>query len=387
MSPDEDLPPPQVALDNMSDDPLTPEEQAQFDAMRGVDDGEPPPSPEPPPEPETPPQPQLKAGEKPPAPQEPDPDPDLEVTDPKTGTKQKRVSIHKYQRLEERAKAAEEERTRIAAERQELLDRFSRADERLKIISEAMATPEGGQQQQQEEDPQPDPEKDIFGAFQWAQRQIGKLSEKLNSIEQGAVDQTQETEIANAYRADAGRYAQSEPAFAEAYVYLITQRDRELELAGVTDKRAREQQIVREEKGLVAGAIKANRSPAEMIFKMAEGRGYKKTAAPPPPANGGGEQQQKDPKALDAPVNGSKPPPAQAAPPPAQQQQQKAPTVTEEIEAIKRGQEAAASLSNVGGGAPVQELTSAALADMSEEDFNKLIERLPRERVMELMGN
>lgn len=382
MSPDEDLPPPQVALDNMSDDPLTPEEQAQFDAMRGDDGGTPPPPPEPEPAPETPPQPQLKAGEKPPAQQqEADPDPDVEVTDPKTGTKQKRVSIHKYQRLEERAKAAEEERERIAKERQELLDRFSRADERLKIISEAMATPEGAQQQQEDPDPPPDPEKDIFGYAQWQGRQIVKLNERLNGIEQGAVEQTNEVEIANTYRADAGRFAATEPAFAEAYVYLIQQRDRELELAGVTDRRAREQQIVREEKGLVAGAIKNGTSPAEMIFKMAQGRGYQKKAAPPPPANGG---EQKDPKALDAQVNGTngtKPPPAQ------QQQQEKKTTVTEEIEAIKRGQEAAQSLSNVGGGAPVQELTSAALADMSEEEFNRLVERLPRERLMELMGN
>lgn len=377
MSPDDLVSSAQV--DGLGEE-LTAEEQAAFDAMRDGGEVTPPSDDPPPPPPADPP----KDGEPPPPPPPPpSDDDDIEVNAPVTGTKQKRVSIHKYQRLEQRAKEAEEKAEAAAKERQELLERTARADERLKIISEAMATPPAEERAQENEDPPPDPAQDIFAYAQWQGRQIQKLNDRLNGIETGAQSQTEDNEVATTYQRDAGAFAAKEPAFAEAYVYLIQQRDQELLLAGVTDPKQRERQIVSEEKGLVKGAIKQGKSPAELIFNMAKGRGYVKKAAPPPPPPADG----KDPKALDAATNGSAPPAAAPAggssPPPAAP----APSVTAEIEAIKRGQEAAASLSNVGGGAPVRELTSKVLADMSEEEFNDLVERLPREKLMELMGN
>lgn len=379
MSPD-DIQPSSVEVDGLGEQ-FTAEEQAAFDAMRAGGEVTPPPEPtstEPPPA-EPP-----KAGEPPPAPPPaPSDDDDIEVAAPVSGTKQKRVSIHKYQRLEQRAREAEEARDAAAKERQELLDRAARTDERLRIITEAIATPpEQPQEREEDDDPRPDPAKDIFAFVDWQDRQINKLNARLSGIESGAASQTEDVEIASTYQRDAARFASTEPAFAEAYVYLIRQRDAELQLAGVTDQKARERQIVNEEKGLVRGAIKQGRSPAELIFSMAKGRGYAPKAAPPPDT--------KDPKALDAtvkPTNGSAPPAAAPAggssPPPAAP----AVSVTDEIAAIKRGQEASASLSNVGGGAPVRELTSKVLADMPEEEFNDLVARLPRERLMELMGN
>lgn len=370
MSPDD--PVSTVEVDGLGEQ-FTAEEQAQFDAMRqGGDEGEvqlPDPAPAPAPAPgATPP----AAATPPETPPQPSDDDDIEVNAPVSGTKQKRVSIHKFQRMEERARQAEERAENEAKERAAMLDRLSRTDERLKIISEAMATPPEAQQQQQQDDPAPDPAKDIFAYAEWQGRQLQKLTERIDSLQSGAQAATADTEIATAYQRDAARFASTPEGvgFADAYVYLIKQRDAELQLAGVDDPKARERQIVSEEKGLVASAIKRGQSPAQMIFSLAKGRGFVPKAAPAPapaPANG------KDPKALDAP---------QAAPAPAP-----APSVTAEIEAIRKGQEAAQSLSNVGGGAPPRELTSQVLADMPEEEFNDLVARLPRERLMELMGN
>lgn len=391
MSPD-DLPPMPAPVD--IGEQLTPEEQAQFDAMRsGGELPEAPPSP--PPEPSPPPAPPAAGanGQNPPeTPPAPSDDDDIEVAAPVTGTKQKRVSIHKFQRMEERARQFEEAAAQAAKERQELMERLTRTDERLKIINEALVTPPEQQQQQQDEDPPPNPQEDIFAYAEWQGRQINRLNERLSGLESGTQQQSQDTELAQTYQRDAAAFAQKEAAFADAYVYLFTQRDKELLLAGVTDERQRRQQIVNEEKGLVRGAIKQNRSPAELIFQMAMGRGFQKKAPPPPPAAPNG----KDPNALDAAVaNGGSPAPATppatspaavaapGSPAPATPPQ----SVTAEIEAIQRGQQAAASLSNVGGGAPIRELTSKVLADMPEEEFNKLVETLPRERLMELMGN
>lgn len=378
MSPD-DITPAPVEVDGLGEG-FSAEEQAQWNAMQAGSDVEIPepsaaPAIDPPSEPATP----AAKTEAPAA--APSDDDDIEVAAPVTGAKQKRVSIHKYQRLEERAKQAEERAEAAAKERQELLERTARADERLKIISEAMATPPAQEQQQIDEDPMPDPEKDIFGYAQWQGRQIVRLNDRLNGIETRTVETVEETQLATTYQQDAARFASTPEGagFADAYVYLIQQRDRELQLAGMSDPKQRERQIVSEEKGLVKGAIAQGRSPAQLIYEMAAGRGFApRAAAAPAAAPAAPSTPAKDPRALDVAA-----PPRAAAPAatPA------APSVSAEIEAIKRGQQAAQSLSNVGGGAPPQELTSKVLADMNEEEFNALVDRLPKERLMQLMGN
>lgn len=383
------------------DDGMSPLERAQFAAMQNGGD-----VPETLPEapgaqqqavPETPDpatqqqqQPDPQAVKVPKDPNDDPNDPDIEVADPKTGSKQRRVSIHKYDRLRKVADEREQALVDLRKKEQEQTERFARLDERMRILNEALATPAGQDQNPQDEDPEPDAEKDIFGYVQWQGRQLKKANERIETFENQGREQAAEREIANTYQVDAARFAASEEgkAFADAYVYLIQQRNRELEIAGWTDVRKREQKIVQEEKGLVRGAIDAGQSPAKRIFELAKGRGFTPKVAPPPAQ----PQPQKDPNALDA---GGQRSPAQQQQPQqrangngAQQpvQQPQAPNVKEEIENIRNGVDASFSLSNAGGSAPRQ-LTPEILADMSPEEFAEILDNLPRDKQMELLGN
>jgi hypothetical protein len=68
-----------------------------------------------------------------------------------------------------------------------------------------------------------------------------------------------------------------------------------------------------------------------------------------------------------------------------------APTAADVVASIQRGRETATSLSNVGGAATDTQLTSRALAEMSEEQFaelfNELQTRGDRAKLMQLFGH
>jgi hypothetical protein len=380
-----------VEDDNYSDEPLTAHEQAQFDAMRTG--SEVPTDPAPADD-----QGNVADGTTKTADgteqttqveQQHDEDPDIEVVDPQTNKKQKRVSLGKYQRVENRMKELERALQEATGKSREHEERATRIDERLRIINEALTTPaeeEGGQQTQQQTEV-PDPEKDIFGYAKYVGQKLEAAERRISAFEDSGRQQQAMQELASTYQSDAARFAQTEPAFAAAYVHLIKQRAAELELNGITDEKVRNAQISREEQNLVRAALEAGQSPAERIFKMALGRGFQRPQATQQAAQTAqtGQQQQraapaaqqtrKDPNALDA-SGGNKPAASGAGI-----------DVTAEIEAIKKGQAASTSLSNVGGGAALQELTSADLADMPEDQFNELLARLPKSRVRELMGD
>lgn len=359
-----------------SDAPLDALEQAQFDAMRnGVDVPEALPDAPAEKKVETPADPPVDKKVETPV-EEPD-DPDVEtVKDPKTGKEvldertgkpQKRVSFHKYQREEARRKQLEDE---LNVER----EKNSRIDERLKIINEALATPQNEQQQKtaEEEDPEPNPETHIFEHNAWLKRQLVKTNDRLATFEQTQQTASEEVELGNNYRNAAAQFAATEPAFAQGYTYLIQQRLRELEEAGVSDPKKREAQVVREEKGLVSGALKQGKNPAAMLFNMAKLRGFVPKAAPDPKAlDAGGE-------AAAAAAPAAKTPPAASAAP-------AKPSVAEVINNIKAGQDASVSLSNAGGAA-VEELTPQMLADMPQEEFDEMVARLSPNKLRALLG-
>jgi hypothetical protein len=181
-------------------------------------------------------------------------------------------------------------------------------------------------------------------------------------------------------------------------VHLIQNRLRELAAGGITDKAQADRIVVEEERAVVEQARKDGVSPAKRIYDLAVGRGFDRQkaidaaiaartaangGAPPAPAAGAtGATVAAAP--LGTPLGGATGAAATgatgaAAPP--------APSVAAEIEAIKKGQGAALSLSG-GGGAPADALTPQALADMSEEEFAQVFARLSgnKTRLRELMG-
>jgi hypothetical protein len=108
-------------------------------------------------------------------------------------------------------------------------------------------------------------------------------------------------------------------------------------------------------------------------------RGYRPAAAAPaaPAAPAAGTP--------GAPLGGA--PAAPAAP----AAQPKAPTASDVVASIQRGQPAAQSLSNAGGTSPDTQLTPAMLAEMSEEAFAKLFNELQnsgdKQKLRELFGH
>lgn len=357
------------------------EEQAQFDAMRNGT--------------ELPAEPPAPVVDKAPPAGEVDPkvavvdpgadDPDVEtIKDAKgqpvmdqAGKPQKRVSFHKYQREETRRKELEE-KLRLSEEKQ------ARVDERLKIINEALETPGPAEQARtaEEEDPEPDPETQIFEHAKWQSRKIKRLEERDAQRDQQDTTREQDVEISNTYRSSALEFSRQETTFAQAYVYLLNQRDGELQEAGVKDKKLRDAQIVREERGLVKGAINDGVSPAQRIFNISVMRGFNKEAALADIAKRNGtaavpvvdpKKPAVDPKALDAPGTAAVVTAAK-------------PDVKAEIEAIKAGSSASLTLSGGGGEAPPL-LTPQILADMPQDEFNEMVAKLSKRQLRELLGD
>lgn len=364
---------------------LSAEEQAQFDAMRGDSPGSNASSPDQLVDPAgTAPADGVTAAADVPAAVEPAPmgevpdDEDVEtvkdatgkdVIDVKTGKPQKRVSFHKFQRLEQRYKDAE---AALAKKTEE----SARIDERLKIINEALTTPAVDPAAAAvDEDPEPDPENNIFEHNKWLKRQLGRERTERETFQNSIREQNEEAQIANTYRQRANQFAKTEPHFGAAYHFLLTLRGNQLRAGGWDDETKIAQQIVKEEKGLVRKALQEDKNPAERLFEMAKAAGFAPKAAPVAPAPA-------VPAVPGTPL-GEAPPAARAAVPAVAP---KIPSVSEQVALAAQGAAAATSLSNAGGAA-MEQLTQAKLLAMPEEEFDAVVASLPKAKLRELFGD
>jgi len=369
-----------------ADDGFTPEERTAFADMQKADATPPPadaPAEEAKPEPkpgESPPADGDKA--KPGAAAETDEEDEGEeaAAAPKLGADGKpeekqpprRVNYNKFARMEERAKAAEKDRDIVK-------ENFARVDERMKLLNEALMSPKE-QKKAEEEDPEPDPEKDVFGWINWSRRKTATLEQKLNGMQEGQQTSAAETQIANTYVDDARSFQQTEPNFVPAYQWLMANRT--LELAqyfygkDLTEEGATlspqegariKQAIAAEERDLVAEAVQNRQSPAKRIYGLARARGFRPAAAAAAAANGA---------AKDAAAANGKAAPGSLA---------EAPKVADEIGRIRKGSEAALSLSQ-GGGSPGSPLTPERLANMNDEEFGVMLDEMTSAQRKNLLG-
>jgi hypothetical protein len=299
--------------------------------------------------------------------------------EPGPGGHPKRVTWNKYKQLMD-------ERETWIAERQAYTDRMARLDERLKLINEAM-TP-----QEQEEQP-PDPTQDAYGFMQWQEQQRRNDRAQFEQFMRQQAERDVENQIQEAYKADAARFAAQVPQFGAAYYYVINNRDAQLQnMEPWLSPQDRAAVIRQEELNGVRNAIEHGLSPAERIYQQARLWGFDGwyayqqeqarqrqetpgavTTGSPPGANGA--------------AGGAQP----AAPQPnGGQQNTGAPSAVQRVEAVVAGQAASRSLSQAGGGNPVQPFSARDLADMSEEEFNAVFSRLQgtgnKARLRELMG-
>lgn len=287
---------------------------------------------------------ELKGKEEPSAEDDDDGDDDSHIiVDPATGRHKdtrtgrfvKLVPHQAMHRERERRKAAEQE---AANERL----RFARADERMNTLlalAKNMPKDAGTEQAPKSpmDEPDIDPIADIVGALDQQKRRNAYLNQQIASDRQSREAAAAEAQVVNAYKADAVRFIQSEPSFAEAYKFLVQARHKQMETVGVTDAAQRNMQFAMEEKALVQMALQQNKSPAQILWNLAVASGFQKSAPPTPAKINDGHQQN-----------------------------------VQKLQQQQRGMAASQSLSGTGyaGGA----LTIAKIADMDDEDFAKLVD-------------
>jgi hypothetical protein len=265
---------------------------------------------------------------------------DAPLKEGEDGNKGRFVRHGAFHQERERRKALEKE---LATER----DRIARVDERLKIINEAMTRQAPAEEQVEE---MPDPEKDVFGALNYALKKIQTLEGGLGETKKASEQSAQQNELLSTYRSDATRFAQANPDFGNAYQFAMQARDKELEALGYADPAMRMRMIAEEEQWIVTEALKVKQSPSERIYNFAKVKGYKK-AEP--------EKKADEEKA----ANGD----------------------ADKMGKIQKGQAASKSLSGVGGSASGV-MTAEALANMNEEEFEAWMEKTPKSLQRALLG-
>jgi hypothetical protein len=213
----------------------------------------------------------------------------------------------------------------------ELKGKFSIID-RLKLPGE--------QQQEQPKGP-PNPEEDIFGAVKHLTEELSGI--KKESAEQKAAREASEKQAAeqkvfvDKYRKACDEFEAAAPDFKAAYNYLLNSRAAELKAIGYDTPEALHNALIADEMAIAQMAFERGKSPAEMLYNLANQRGYKKEAA---------AEQGKN-------------------------------SAAEKLEAIERGQAANKSLANTGGSSGDPEMTAEALIAMPAEEFEAWCNKNP----------
>jgi hypothetical protein len=196
--------------------------------------------------------------------------------------------------------------------------------DRLKLPGEAAEAAPAGP---------PNPEEDIFGAVKHVGETVAQMQKRLDDQAKAAADAekaaTEQKVFVDKYRSDADAFEQTNPDFKAAYNFLLNSRAAELKAIGYDTPQALHEALIADEMAIAQMAFQKGTSPAELLYKLANQRGYKKEAAAEP---GKG-------------------------------------TAAEKLEMIERGQAANKSLSNAAGSSGDPEMTAEALIAMSAEEF------------------
>ena len=186
---------------------------------------------------------------------------------------------------------------------------------------------------------EPEPEIDVNeNPVEYFKRQNDKLQQQLEQVTQGQQEQFQHqqqqaqvTQFKQAYASAAQEFSKQQPDFGDAYTHLVTGRMKELTAVGYTEQQAA-MIAQNDEAAFVAKAFQDGVNPAERVYQFAVARGY----AP----------------SQDKPAD-------------------KKPAEQVDLDAIEKGvkQKSVSSMS----GSPTENITLEALAEMSDEDFEKAV--------------
>jgi len=236
--------------------------------------------------------------------------------------------------------AEREARKRIETELRTQREANARLDERLRLLDQAI------RQRNEPAEQAPDMNTDPIGWMQWQAKQVN------SSVERVAREQAQQREIAErdrqiaeidrSYMAAARDFARTEPTFMDAYGHVVRGLDAYFRVAGYSDPGERAQLVASEERRIAMAARQRGENPGEAIMAIAREQGW--------------------------------------APKSAQN------AAVEAVERRQKAAPAARSLSAVG--AASNGLPSAqTLAEMSDDEFAALVERLPESKVRAIFGD
>lgn len=236
---------------------------------------------------------------------------------------------------QERFRAMADEERIKRKEIQKQIEVMKQENEQLKSTFNKILSKAQEQAEAANKPPVPSFEDDPIAALKYENEQLKK---EMNGFKEFTTKQQQQAEIArkqnefvNTYRSKANEFKQANPDFQDAYDYVMQNRLEEFKVAGYTEEQAK-QLVIEDEAAIVANALSQGKNPAESIYNLSKLRGYKKESTINAQAKINSNQQK--------------------------------------IEAMEKGLKASKSLSNSGGVAK-ENLTPEAVAQMSDEEFEK----------------
>ena len=253
--------------------------------------------------------------------------------------------------------AEREERKRFQAEAEasrrelnELRERQARFEERFRMAQEATRP-------KPEEQGPPDPNVDIFASLKWQQDQLVNMqraqAEARQRDQEQQQAQSQETQLWNAWQAEARDYGAVNPDFAPAAQWLAQARDKQLQALAYANPQyanpaVRNAQMDNELRDIIVSAVQQGRRPAEVVYEVARGYGYQTPA----------------PKPIDPPANGQQ---------------------DDKFKRIDAAQKASRTIGQVSGNSGGDAITPDAIARMSEKEFAAFISDKSNAKLFERM--
>jgi hypothetical protein len=225
-----------------------------------------------------------------------------------------------------RRKATESEKRALENQLAELRGKFS-VIERL---------------QPQAEVPAPTVENDIFGMIRNTTETVAGIQRRLQAEDDWKRAEGERSQVMNAYRTDAANFETRTPDFKAAYNHLLNSRASELMAMGYDDPMQLQQALTNDEMSIARMALCNNKSAAEMIYQLAQQRGYRNAT----PGKG---------------------------------------TSADKIDTINRGQQASKSLASAGGSSGDAEMTGEMLLKMPMDEFEAWCNKHPA-KAKRLMG-
>src|SRR6202011_3838686 len=127
------------------------------------------------------------------------------------------------------------------------------------------------------EPPVPTVENDIFGVVRDTTETVAEIQRRLRAEDEQKRADGERGNLMTAYRMDAAQFEAKTPDFKSAYTHLLNSRATELMAMGYDDPMQLHQALTNDEMTIARMALGNNKSAAEVIYHLAQQRGYRKT--------------------------------------------------------------------------------------------------------------